>query len=286
MEEKQNSDGFFDDAPSVKSKTDGESVNEPVEQKANGQVEKENYSADSLKRVEKLRSYGKRINYDVPYLEYPLTKPEKKRKRYVALAISLYVIAAALVVLALGFIISMVPKFVEAGADIDSSSPDWDELGIISGFAGMSLFAAGVLLFGILGTIALIGVYLLFSAKKCLNLSTATEEEMAHGVVMNGVVLKTSIAALVGIAVFIVCTVLSKDKAKFFSGFTPYVLLAIAGLLVGIAVVVIKDRFNAVKKFNELPDNVRESHSAHFNALKRVKSKKEIRDNNRRRIWW
>lgn len=257
---------------------------EPDKRVTEDAIEKESYSPSSLKKVNTLRALGKAFGKDVPYLTHKLTKPEKKRARYVVLAVLLFIVAATVLAFGAIFALTALPTMFASVGDARTSSPDWDVLGVVSGIATLTVGFAIIIIILIIAIAVAIGIYFIVAGKNALNLSTATEEEMAYGIIADWFTWRAITAAAVFLALFIFLLVYAEDKAAFFSGILPYTLIAIFAVFGALSYIIVADRIKAIKKFKTLPQDVQDDLKRHFYALRRIKARKEQRD--RSRTFW
>lgn len=233
--------------------------------------EKESYSDRTYLKVQKWRERGKLYGVEVPYLTCPLTKPEKPRKKYKAFAIVLFVlsglIAAAAVAL---FVMTLIPLIAGYSGP---TAPDWDVLHIVDGLAGMAIWLAIILLFGMLAALCGLSVAPLLLGIQCLHLVNANEEEIAYGPTL-GKLIWVMIGVTTVFLVVPICLII----------LWPMFFLAI-----GFGVItyfVIAEKVKAIKWFKTLPAEQQKSYRDHARAIARVKWKKEARERTTANLFW
>ena len=264
-----NKEEMLDKAPEEQKQEEQVQENQLEEQK--DKYEKESYSSYTYLKVQKWRERGKMYGVQVPYLTCPLTKPEKKRKKYVVFATILFVIAGVMAALALFLAISTLPAVIGNASDI--GGPSWDVLHIAEALKGTAVWLAILLLVGLLVAVGFAAVAPLMLGIQCLHLTIATKEEIAYGPTLNKLLWVMGGITLVLLIVPIVMIVL-----------WPLWFFAIA--FGAVTWLVIQDKLNAIKWFKTLPEENQKSYREHARALARVKSRKEARDRMNTSLFW
>ena len=245
--------------------------------------EVESYSKSSFNYVEKMRLRGKMFKVDIPYLDHTLTKPEKPRIMYRIVAIIIFVLAAAAIALGLFLAASTLPNLIGATGEVGSSSPNWDPLNIISGLGGAAIGLAIMLMIGVFILFATACAYLITTGLNCLNLATATKEEMAFGTKASQFTWSLIAAIIIGFVVGTFAIILSKGATL--GIIVGCVLYAISVVLIVVFVRVIIDRVNCYKFTKTLDPAAYENTKAHFDAIKQAKRRKEYYSNHSTSIW-
>ena len=269
-----------------------EQVDKPLEQPADqpaqaepeDKFEKESYNEFSYNQVQRKRLQGKMYGVQVPYLNFHLHKADKPRTKYVVFGSLLITLAALVLVVAAIFLIGAIIPVASNG--VDTPSPQWDIFHVVEGLQGMAIGLALIVLFGLLFAIVILGVFIFLPAMRCFHLAKANKEEMAYGLNMDGLMWQAIIAAVVAFAMFFVVPFVMKDSSAYWVTPLPYILIVFALLLIGVAVIIIVDKFKAVKWFKEnLTPEEQENYKAHVRALERVKRRKESSNRTSRGIF-
>lgn len=194
-----------------------EGVNEEVfTTVVNDQIEKDSYSDYSYKTVKKLRERGKLMGVDVPYLNHPVTKPEKPRALFLVLGI---IFAALLVLVCVGIgyltittILPMILNMVGVTTTLTTRHV-YDIFGIGS-FIGttLSFFLWVIVIVFVLFAIGII-VALVSITRKMFGLTKASVQEVAVGHVVANLI-KNIILCIVIPIVLAVALLLLKTSQR------------------------------------------------------------------------
>lgn len=232
------------------------------------------YGKAAYKRVQRLRKKGRRRGIQVPQLGYELTKPEKPRPAFSIVAIVSTVLLVGIII-GIGFLYNLLIKtftIFDGMGDVLKAIFDPTVFMLSAGLSaipGLMIFLAYVLL--IVMFLLPIGAVIYFYrfVRDAFYLAKCSKEEFAKGELVSSRITRLAIAIIVATVILIViCMTTSSSTAKLLSGLIyGGIVLALGGLL---ALMVVEKR-NCGKWFEDLDESKKENYLAHEKGLRHVK---------------
>lgn len=241
--------------------------------------EKQCYSQKEYERIAKIRTRGKMYRAVVPYLQYPLTPPEKKRTSFTILAYLFAILAGvAAVFSAIFFAAAVMPTLIIALQGITQEPSDitkaLDVLGIVQALQGFGVGLAVLYAIAVTGVLVGLVYYIAHQSYLLFYLAKANREEVAKGPRMVQLLMSASVwfAAVLGTVIYMLIRL---DAGKIVSSPAFYVLIALVLAFGAILAVVAAQMIKENKFFKTLPEDQQKTYLEHSRKVRRAKEKHE-----------
>ena len=243
----------------------------------NDEVEKASYSDYSYKKVKKLREKGKYWGLDVPYLQHPVAKQEKRRPMFIVLGVLYAIALAAAVVMSVIVVINVLLPLIAQALKLNEFAKIgmWDIFGIAALFGSLMPLMAWAVVILIGGLVFAVDYFLTYQTIKMFSMSKISMQEMAKGYEVVDMLFKLGAIIVGTLAIGITILVLTRENIK------PAGIALVVGVMVVICAIVgtifgllLSQRIKAKKEFEQLPEEQQKDFIRHNQALDRVQRRR------------
>lgn len=249
-----------------------------LEQKETVDYEKLSYDPYTYRRVQKIRAKGLQHGVTVPKLNFQLTKPERSRKPLIVMGIMSSVVFVTIIGLMIALYVVAVKTngaFNVGEVFVNMFNPTK-----IVGTLGLSILGGiGILLYYliliVLLALPIILIYYMYRFVRAMfALSTASKEEFAKGHRVKKYISLFLILGISSIALFVASMMANwPPKSKAILG---VILIMFAALMLGYAIILIKEKTNESKWFDDLDEERKRDYIEHDHALAKSKNRAEM----------
>lgn len=234
------------------------------------------YEKYAYKRVNRLRRRGKRRGIEVPYLDHELTKPEKPRTAFLAVAVISAVILIGIIV-GIGFLYNELIKnfsIFNGMGDVLKAVFDPAAFALSAGLSaipGLMIVLAYILLIAMFAIPIGAVIYVYRFIRDVFYMSKCSKEEFAKGNIISSRIF--GLIAAIAVATVILIVILSNTESSTAKLLSGLVYGGIAAALGGLLALMTVEKIKCGKWFEGLEEDKKENYLAHERALRRVKNR-------------